>query len=146
VPALVLSIQAALESAGYDLMMPGRRRILIVEDDADLRRMFRRALTFAGFDVQEVGDGLAALRAIEADTPHAIVLDLGLPLVSGHMVLQDVAGQAHTRQIPVVVVTGQPGDHEGLEVACLLRKPVTPDQLVSVVRKCLISGAPGMAS
>jgi len=130
----------------YDHTVPGRRRILIVEDDADLRRMFRHALTFAGFDVQEVGDGLAALRAIEADRPHGIVLDLGLPLVSGHTVLQDVAAQAHTRQIPVVVVTGQPGDHDGLEVACVLRKPVSPDELVIVVRRCLASGAPGMRS
>jgi DNA-binding response OmpR family regulator len=125
--------------------MPGRRRILIVEDDADLRVMFRRALVFAGFEVREASDGLTALRLIELDTPHGIVLDLGLPLVSGQMVLQDVAAQAHTRDIPVIVVTGQPGDHQQLPVACVLRKPVALEDLVTVVRKCLTSGAPGLA-
>lgn len=126
--------------------MPSRRRILIVEDDADLRVMFRRALAFAGFEVREASDGLTALRLIELDRPDAVVLDLGLPLLSGQMVAQDVAAQAHTRQIPVIVVTGLPGEHEQLEVAAVLRKPVAPEDLVTVVRKCLTLGAPGLAS
>jgi len=124
--------------------MPGGRRILVVEDDVELRRMFRLALTVAGFDVQEVGDGLDALRAIDADVPHAMVLDLGLPLVSGHMVLQDLAARAHTRHIAVIVVTGQPADREQIDAACVLRKPVSPDDLVTVVRRCVASRPPGV--
>ena len=42
-----------------------------------------------------------------------------------------------TYDVPVVVVTGLPGPHEGLQVDCLLDKPVSPDQLVEVVQNCL---------
>ena len=120
--------------------------ILIVEDDADLRRMFRTALVFEGFDVEEAGDGYRALHFIDQHTPDAIVLDLGLPTVSGHFVLQDLAARAHTRRIPVVIVTGLPGDHNGLGVACVLTKPVTPERLVGTVRSCLAAGTASMGS
>src|SRR3954470_8541447 len=116
------------------------RIILVVEDDAPLRAMYRTALRLAGFFVQEAANGLEALRALEADPPDLVVLDLGLPGVSGYAVRAELAAQVHTRHIPVVIVTGQePGDL--MEVACLLRKPVVPDELVATVRRCLASGA-----
>jgi DNA-binding response OmpR family regulator len=118
--------------------------VLIVEDDVELRRMYRTALAFAGFDVKEAGNGLDALRFIDRDPPDLVVLDLGLPVMSGYLVREDIAAQAHTRNIPVVVVTGLPGDHQGLDVACVLRKPVTPEQLVMTVRSCIKSGTPGV--
>ncbi|PYR93251.1 MAG: response regulator [Acidobacteria bacterium] len=126
--------------------MPGRRRILIVEDDVDLRQMFATWLKFAGYDVQQAGDGLEALRLIDGQPPHAVVLDLGLPLISGQVVRQEIAAQAQTRDIPVIVVTAQPGSHDHLKVACVLTKPVLPDDLVDVVGRCLASGAQGLRS
>lgn len=121
--------------------MPAQRTILIVDDDADLRRMFRTALTFAGFRVLEAGDGLHALQVLDRDPPDLVVLDLGLPLLSGQVVQKEIAAQAHLRHIRVVVVTGMSGPHADLEVACLLRKPVSPEDLVGTVRTCLASGA-----
>ena len=126
-------------------MSPRRTTVLIVEDDLALRRMYRVALAFAGFDVQEVGNGLDALRHIDADPPDAVILDLGLPLIDGFTVRQDIAAHALTRLIPIVVVTGSGDDLEWLDVACVLRKPVMPDKLVDAVRKCLASGG-GSAS
>jgi two-component system cell cycle response regulator DivK len=126
--------------------MPGRRRILIVEDDIDLREMFATWLRFAGYDVQQAGDGFDALRQIDSQPPHAVVLDLGLPLIAGHVVRQEIASNAQTRDIPVIVVTAQPGSHGDLKVACVLKKPVLPDDLVHVVRRCLASGAQGLRS
>jgi twitching motility two-component system response regulator PilH len=120
--------------------MPAGRTVLIVEDDADLRRMFRTALTFAGFRVLEAGDGLHALQVLDRDPPDLVVLDLGLPLVSGHVVQKEIAAQAHMRHIRVVVVTGTSSGHDELEVACLLRKPISPENLVGTVRSCLASG------
>ena len=111
--------------------------VLIVEDDYDLRRMFRTALALAGFEVLEAGDGLDALRVLDANRPEAVVLDLGLPIMSGEAVRQEIAAHAHTRQVPVIVVTGQPGTHEALDAACILRKPVSPDRLVQVVKTCI---------
>lgn len=113
------------------------RVVLVVEDDAPLRRMFRTALALDGFDVREAGDGLDALRLIDAETPDAVVLDLGLPLISGYTVRQEIAAHAQTRYVPVVVVTGLPGTHDELDAACVLLKPVTPDNLVRTVRMCI---------
>jgi DNA-binding response OmpR family regulator len=120
--------------------------VLIVEDDADLRRMYRMALALVGYEILEAGDGLDALRILDAaNPPTAVVLDLGLPIMSGAAVRQEISAHAHTRNVPVIVVTGQPGAHEALDVACLLRKPVTPDKLVSVVRSCIAAVQGGSA-
>ena len=111
--------------------------VLIVEDERDVRRVFRAALTGAGLEVREASDGLAALRAIETNPPDLIVLDLGLPMLNGHVVREQIQAQAKTRHIPIVIVTGTDQDLAGVPVACVLRKPTTPDQLVWVVRNCL---------
>ena len=120
--------------------MTGRQRILVVEDDEPLRRMIRHALTLAQYDVQEAGDGLVALRLLDTDPPDAIILDLGLPIISGHAVRAEIAAHAHTRDIPVIIITGTAGEHDGLGVACVLRKPIEVDQLVRTVRACIRSG------
>ena len=119
------------------------KRILIVEDDADLRRMFRMALIVAGFDVEEAGDGVEALRLVENRTPDLVVLDLVLRSLDGLSVQQELAARAVTRHIPVVIVTGSTLEAGGLNVACVLRKPVMPDELVQTVSMCLAFGTPG---
>ena len=123
--------------------MSERQTILVVEDDEDLRRLFRTALILGGFDVIEAGDGLEALLRIDQSPPDLVVLDLMLPRLSGIAVQQEIAAQAVTRQIPVVVITGSGIDPTGMQVACFLRKPVSPEQLLEVVRECIIAGAHG---
>jgi CheY-like chemotaxis protein len=103
--------------------------------------MFHLALVLAGFDVQEAGDGLDALRALDSAAPDAVILDLGLPLISGQVVRDEIAAQAHLRHIPVIIVTGYPGDLDHLEVACVLRKPVMPDDLIDTIRRCIAAGS-----
>jgi DNA-binding response OmpR family regulator len=116
------------------------RRILVVEDDGDLRHVYRLTLSFAGFQVQEAADAMDALRRLDTDPPDLIVLDLMLPDLSGLAVQQEVAAHAHTRHIPVVIVTGSDVDLDHVDVRCVLRKPITPEQLIETVRKCLDLG------
>lgn len=118
----------------------GRRTILIVEDDDDLRHLYRTALTLAGFDVIEAATGLDALKRIDSALPDLIVLDLLLPKVSGFGVLYDLKAQAHTRRIPVVVVTGTSEDVVSDYVTAVLRKPISPDELVAAVQQYLMAG------
>jgi DNA-binding response OmpR family regulator len=120
-------------------MSPELRIILVVEDDAPLRAMYRTALRMAGFYVNEASNGLEALRALDADPPDLVVLDLGLPIVSGYGVRTEIAAQSQTRNIPVVVVTGTE-PQAPLDVPCLLRKPVSPETLVAAVNKCFADG------
>lgn len=122
------------------------RHILIVEDDGPLRRLYKTALRMDGFEVSEAADGFDALRAIDANPPDLVVLDLGLPMISGFSVQQEIAGRAVSRRIPVVIVTGLDIELTHLEVDCLLRKPISPEELVKAVTRCLGSGAAGLGS
>ena len=124
--------------------MSRKETILIVEDDADLRRFWRHTLAMEGYDVLEAGDGLEALASLEQRTPDLLILDLGLPRLGGMSVQQEIAARAP--HIPVVIVTGSTADLTDLNVPCLLRKPVTTDELVRTVRSCLSAGAPGVGS
>ena len=119
------------------------KRILVVEDDADLRRLFRMALSLAGFQVEEAADGIEALHMIENRAPDLVVLDLMLRALDGMSVQQELAAHVITRDIPVVIVTGSNLDVTGVNVSCVLRKPVMPDQLVKTVRHCLVRGVSG---
>ena len=116
---------------------------MLVEDADELRLVYRQALAMAGFQVLEARGGFEALRHLEAHRPDVIVLDLIMPGVDGYTVRNELAAQAHTRDIPVVIVTGVTEVLQTLDVACILRKPFVPDDLVAAVYRCLASGAAG---
>jgi CheY-like chemotaxis protein len=91
-----------------------------------------------GYTVVAVEDGIDALRHIETDVPDLVILDIGLPRLSGRDVQQELAAHAATRNIPIVVVTGS--DTAALDrraFFCILRKPVTEDRLVAAVENCM---------
>lgn len=115
------------------------KRILVVEDNDDLRSFYHYALTAAGFDVQEAADGIQALRHLDNHPPDLVVLDLRLPMVSGVDVKEELAANIQTREIPIVVVTGSPQDLRGVAPDCVLTKPVMPEELVRTVQRCLES-------
>lgn len=118
------------------------RRVLVVEDDDDLRRMYRAALTFGGFEVFEANDGMTALNFLDTERlPDLVLLDLMLPHVNGHLVYQEIVARADLRHVPVVIVTASA---EAIDAPCVLRKPVTPERLVETVRRCIASGAVGV--
>jgi DNA-binding response OmpR family regulator len=122
-----------------------RPNILLVEDDRATREMFDYALRMDGFDVSVAGDGFAALRFIEQQLPDLIVLDLDLPHVSGIDVQQEVMAHAETSAIPIVVVTGTEGKTPEQGVFQILRKPITPDVLIAVIRKALSPSEGGLS-
>ena len=115
--------------------------MLVVEDDDDLRRIFRDSLRFAGYDVTEAGDGTDALRMIESSPPDLIVLDIKLPTLDGIAVRDEIAAHANTRHILVVMVTGEDIPVQHLKAARVLRKPIAPETLVAVVRNCFAAAA-----
>ena len=117
--------------------MTSTKTILVVEDDAALRRLFTTALSLAGFTVREAPNGYEAIHSVERHQPDLIVLDLLLPGFGGLGVQKEIAERAATKLIPIVIVTGSNRDLDHLAVARVLRKPVDPDALVETVRTCL---------
>ena len=111
--------------------------VLLVEDDLDLRTLYRTTLRAAGYAVFAVQDGIDALAFAEQTLPAAVVLDLGLPRLNGRDVQRELAAQAHTRHIPIIVVTGETSNINEQDFRCVLRKPIDPDELVSAVQDCI---------
>jgi len=115
-----------------------RRDLLVVEDDTDVREYFHLALRQAGHAVSVAADGLEALRRIDAGfLPDVIVLDLGLPVLSGHEVLAELVAHSDTRSIPVIIVTGSLVWPLHANVLCALLKPVTAEELLATIEECL---------
>ena len=112
-------------------------RILIVEDDSGLRYVYRAALSVSGYDVICAGDGIEALYQLDADLPDLVVLDLALPRLSGRDVQREISANARYRHIPILVVTGDPGDLVESDHLCILRKPVELAALSDAVDRCL---------
>jgi DNA-binding response OmpR family regulator len=111
---------------------------LIVEDDPSLRSLYRATLQLEGFAVIAVEDGVDALRHLEVDRPAAVVLDLDLPRLGGRDVSRELKGRDDTRDVPIVIVTGtDTSDLNPTDYACILRKPLEPDTIVTAVRRCL---------
>ena len=112
--------------------------VLVVEDDPHLRELFRDALKLEGYSVVTVGDGIDALSYLDRHLPSAVVLDLGLPRLHGRDVASEMAAHGWTASVPIIVVTGELTD--GLnkdDFACVLRKPISSDELIDAVRRCL---------
>ena len=112
--------------------------VLVVEDDASTREMYRQALAASGHRTITVADGLGALRHLEGDRPDVVVLDLMLPTLGGHDVYQELRANPDTREIPVVIVTGSDARNlDPNDFRFFLRKPVSPETLTRIVEDAL---------
>lgn len=117
----------------------GDGRVLLVDDDDNVRRFFVRALTRAGFDVVEAHDGPDGMARIAEAVPSVVVLDNRMPGMSGLDVLHALRREPHTRTLPVILVTAQGEIQErvvglGAGANDYVTKPVHPDELVARVR------------
>jgi two-component system phosphate regulon response regulator PhoB len=79
-------------------------RILVVDDDVDVRKLLRRMLSIEGYAVAEAPDGLSALAEVEAFTPDLILLDIMMPGQDGLDVLE---GLRRTSLVPVILLTAK---------------------------------------
>ena len=80
--------------------------ILLVEDDPDIRELVAYKLTRGGFEVVEAADGLGALQAARDRPPHAVILDMGLPRLSGIDVCRELRAAPATAAVPIIMLTG----------------------------------------
>ncbi len=115
-------------------------RILIVDDDRDVRESINVALTSEGAETQLVEDGNAAVAACQNDPPDLVVLDMMLPKRSGFLVLEKIKGREDSPL--VVMVTANEGRRhqayaESLGVDKYLLKPVPLSRLVEVAVELL---------
>ncbi len=117
-------------------------RILLVDDEPDLRHMVRRYLQAEGFDVAEAADGQTALQTLKSALPDLILLDIGMPGMDGFSVLQEIR---KTSDIPVIMLTARAEEIDrvmGLTIGAddYMTKPFSPRELVARIRAVLRRG------
>jgi CheY-like chemotaxis protein len=112
-----------------------RPRILIVEDNSDVRRLYAIGLNQRGFEVKLAANGAEALDRIAREKPDIVLLDWLMPLMDGGEVLDRLA-LSNNSEIPVIVISGQP-EPESLDrrIQCWLTKPVSIDELVTAIER-----------
>jgi len=116
-----------------------KRRILVVDDNADSAVSLAMLLRMEGHETYTAHDGEAAIEAVEAHRPDVVLLDIGLPKVSGHDVCRHVRAQAWGKDIVMIAVTGwgQQSDRRESQDAGFdghLVKPVDYARLAELLR------------
>jgi len=128
--------------------MPGniKKKILVVDDESDVREFLRAALEEAGFEVSVAEDGDIALEKIKKEIPDLISLDLVMPHKSGAKLYRELSKHKDWSKIPVIIVTGHARDDLGKAdlkeltmsgPGIYLEKPVKPNNYIAAVKNIL---------
>ncbi len=117
-------------------------RILVAEDEKDIRELIAFTLRFAGFDVLLATNGAEAVEVAEAERPDLILLDVRMPRMSGYEACRRLKENPQTASLPVVFLSAKGQDSEiqqGLESGAeeYILKPFAPDELIQQVRDIL---------
>ncbi len=140
-----MSLEQATTSSAVppaNVFPTGGRSLLVVDRDESISQSISKAFAGANVRVVHASTGMQGYWLAISERPDLIVTELGMPNGSGGEMLQCLKSDAHTKDIPVVVLTGQtyPGMRAHLErvgASAVLAKPLQADQLVHLVRQLL---------
>src|SRR6266571_5820624 len=123
------------------------QRILVVEDQADLRAILRDFLTASGYGIIEAVDGGEGVAKAKSERPDLILMDIQLPVLDGYEATRQIKADPALRAIPIIVITsyGLSGDDDKARAAgcdAYFSKPFSPRQLLAKVREYLPQAAP----
>jgi DNA-binding response OmpR family regulator len=118
------------------------KKILIIEDDPDVRHGYNIRLAANNYDTFYAADGLASITEAQKHRPDLIILDLGLPAGDGFGVMEKLRAIPHLAVIPVIVVSARDpfaNRDRALQAGAraFLQKPVDNDTLLDLIQKYL---------
>jgi len=121
---------------------PTKKKILIVEDDADVREVFSRVLRTAGYEVQEAGHAFGAVCALVREGADLILTDIKMPIVDGFDLVRELKSHDDTRRVPIVAITGFDSPKRraaALEAGCVgyITKPIDTGEFLKQIAKFL---------
>ena len=122
--------------------MASAQKILVVEDEPDIRKLVQYNLTQERFSVLEAEDGEQALKLLQREMPTLVILDLMLPGLSGMELCKLLRQRSETAKLPILMLTAKAGEADrivGLEMGAddYLAKPFSPREMVARVRAIL---------
>jgi DNA-binding response OmpR family regulator len=118
-------------------------KIAIIEDDPTINQMYRMKFEAAGFDVQLASDGERGVALVEAFHPDLILLDMQMPVMTGHEALKKIRAEEWGKSIPVIVLTNMGEEESPKELRALgiesyiVKADLTPSQVVDRVKEAL---------
>lgn len=111
--------------------MTGKPKVLLVEDNPDVRRLYAIGLNQRGFEVKLAANGAEAVDRVQTERPDFILLDWLMPLMDGREVLEKIGTQDGSDEIDIIVISGQPAPMAlPPRIRTWLTKPLTVDELV----------------
>jgi len=119
-----------------------RPRVVIADDDPDIRRLVEMTVTNAGCDVTVASDGEEALERVRESKPDLVILDVLMPRMDGWEVARALKSDPATREVPVMFLTSRGQEHDVLEgfdsgAVDYMVKPFSPRELQVRVRAVL---------
>jgi DNA-binding response OmpR family regulator len=117
-------------------------KILIAEDERDIRELVSLTLQFGGFTVVQAANGAEALEQAQKTLPDLVLLDVRMPKMTGYEACRRIKSMPELRDIPVVFLSAKGQESEiqtGLEAGAeeYILKPFAPDELVKQVQAVL---------
>jgi CheY-like chemotaxis protein len=127
-------------SDGRDSNSRGKDIVLLVDHDEDSRIIYSAVMAHAGIDVVTVQDGAQGIAAGRRIKPKVIVVDIGLPVLSGYEVLRELRTDANLERTTIIALTSRAMVHEQheLHVAgfdAVFSKPIDPSVLLQAVKR-----------
>jgi len=116
--------------------MASKPKVLLVEDNADVRRLYAIGLNQRGFEVKLAANGAEAVDRVATERPDYMLLDWLMPLMDGSEVIERLDSQKGSFDIEIIVISGQPAPAAlPAHVRTWLTKPLTVDDLVSEITR-----------
>ena len=117
-------------------------RVLVVEDQEDLRAILRFTLEGAGFEVVEAANGAEGVAKAEATRPNLILMDIQMPVLDGYEATRRIKALTGMADTPIIAVSSfaMKGDEEKARASgcdAYVTKPYSPKQLLALVRELL---------
>jgi DNA-binding response OmpR family regulator len=118
------------------------KRVLVIDDEHDIRALVCKFLSKRGFSAMPAKNGWQGLRMASRFTPDVILLDIGMPWISGFTVLKKLKSSEKTMSIPVIMLTGRVDDESKMTAAslyneCYITKPFDLEELESKIKEIL---------
>jgi len=114
------------------------RKVLVVDDEADVRRFITAVLEKRGYETVTAEDGREAFEAAKREKPEAIILDLQMPNQTGTDFFRKLSKDEDLAEIPVIVVSGLAGRHLAVRKPfAVFDKPIDPDEFGETVDRAV---------